>query len=460
MAEAAAPPPAAQPGRALRVYQLLGMLALGWLIGRLPALSDARDAEERSLAAAMQTGAAPAPGGPVAAPGPADAEAAERTARLAAEVAARVAADVADATIARLLAAGWAPRAPAASAVSGAPLGRTAPARTAAPPAPAAETVVRIVTEARPPDAETLAALGWRIPAPTERPPAGETAASAPAGAAPDARARAHATATLGYEQLRRGERRAAARSLSRALELDPGAEQAAAWAADLRRLTRRWSASAYSLSREGTADPLAASPVLGGGQAGASVLFTPDPPARRPVSALARVASAAGPDGRLDPGTAEAAIGLRWQPLAGVPVALDVERRFALGALARNAWAARISGGTGGRARAAGTPLVWDAWGEGGIVGEKRLDVYGGAQARAAAPLVSLGNLSLDAGGGVWAAGQRTGDVATGRLDIGPSARIAMRPWPFAAQLDYRVRVAGDAEPGSGLALTVSGSF
>jgi hypothetical protein len=319
---------------------------------------------------------------------------------------------------------------------------------------------VRVITEARPPDAETLAALGWVLPPAAGAPrPATETVPAAPP-AEPDNRLRAHALATLGYAQIRDGNRREGVQSLSRALLLDPEADQAAAWAADVRRLTRRWSVSTYSLSREGTGDPLAAGPVLGGGQAGAAVAFTIDPLARRPIALAARIASAAGPDGALDPETAEAALGVRVRPFPKVPLAVDVERRFALGAFARNAWAARVSGGAGARTRLAGQPFLWDGYGEAGVVGEKRWDVYAGGQARGAFPLMSVGNLSLDAGAGLWAAGQRTVDGSAGRVDLGPSARIAMRPWPFSAQIDYRIRAVGNAEPDTGLALTVAGNF
>jgi hypothetical protein len=451
-----------RPGRALRVYQIIALLFLGWLVGRLPGLVSEARLEQASLAESLGlVAAAPAAattGAIRIADSPADHLA---HADLAARVAAQVAADVADATIARLLAAGWGP--PGYRAPPLPPPGWQAvpPARMSAPQ----ESVVRIITEARPPDAETIAALGYQLP--PQRPvPAGtegRPASPAPAQSTtrtPASRTEAHALATRGYAQLKAGDRRAAAQSFSRALALDPEAEQATAWAAEVRRLTRRWAISAYSLSREGTSDPLAAAPVLGGGQAGVAVAYTFDPLARRPVSAFARMVSAAAPDGTLDPDTAEAAIGLRWRPFPKAPLALDAERRFAIGIFARDAWAARVSGGGGGRTQLGPVPLLWDAYGEAGVVGEKRADFYAGGQARGGVPLLALGNLSLDAGAGLWAAGQRSGDVSTGRLDLGPSIRMGMSPSPFSAQLDYRVKAAGDAEPGTGLALTVSGNF
>ena len=86
--------------------------------------------------------------------------------------------------------------------------------------------------------------------------------------------------------------------------------------------------------------------------------------------------------------------------------------------------------------------------------------DWYAGAQVRAATPLYSRGRTMIDAGGGFWGASQRTfGDTAS-RFDVGPSMRMVVRPFPFFAQIDYRVRAAGNAQPGSGLAVTVAGQL
>jgi hypothetical protein len=60
--------------------------------------------------------------------------------------------------------------------------------------------------------------------------------------------------------------------------------------------------------------------------------------------------------------------------------------------------------------------------------------------------------------GGGAWGAAQRDAQ----RFDIGPSATLAL---PLGKQnvrlaLDWRQRIAGDARPGSGLALTLGSDF
>jgi hypothetical protein len=433
-------PPTAPPynapvrtGSALRVYQILVVLALGWVAGRLPGLMGERDAEAAGLIAAIQPAAAATP--------PPD------TATLAAEVAAQVAAQVANDTVTRLIAAGWGPM----------HLARSEPQRIIIQQLPAAgarpaEATVRIVTEPR----QQFAALDYDLPPGQPRPPA----PPAPAPKAPSAQA--HATATQGYAALRSGDKREGVRLLSEAIALEPDAPEAAAWAADVKRLGRRWSIAAYTLARSGgLGDPIAASPVLGGGQSGAAIAYTLNPLARRPVAVVARIAAAAGPNGSIDRETTEAALGLRVQPFPNLPVALDVERRIALGTFSRNAWSARVSGGTAKTTRLANRPLTLEAYGEAGVVGFNAApDLYAGGQARGSTPLFTLGRVELDAGTGVWGGVQRSfGDTAS-RLDLGPSARFRVKPWPFTAQVDYRFRAAGNALPGSGPVLVVSGEF
>ena len=433
-------------GRALRVYQLLIVLAVGWMVGRLPQILADRDAESARLLAAIQ---------PAAQAGAGMAEAVPRidTARLAADVAAQVAAQVANDTVAQLIAAGWGPRTAAQQIVIQAPPGLFRPS----------EATVRIVTEPQ----QAVARIDYDLPPGQQRPvlppelrEAGDTATVSAVNG--KAHAEAHATATRGYAALRDGDKRNAVRLLSDAVKQAPDSPQAAQWNADVQRLTRRWSLAAYTLARNGgLGDPLAASPVLGGGQSGAAVAYTIDPLARRPVSVVARIAAAANPDGSIDREATEAAVGLRVQPLPGVPLAVDIERRIALGAIARNAWAARVSGGTAGATKVAGRAVNLETYGEAGIVGfEKAPDYYAGAQARGATPLFSLGRVGMDGGAGVWGGVQRGFGSTASRLDLGPSARFRVAPWAFSAQLDYRFQAAGNAIPGSGPVLTVSGEF
>ena len=427
-------------GRALRAYQVLLVLLLGWAAGRLPGWLDDGAAEARRLETALGVGAA----GPAAA-GEVD------TARLAAEVAARVAAQVADETIARLVAAGWAPGGSRAG-------GELPPQRIILETRGGApqESVVRVVTEVQQP---SLLDVRYDLPAGAA---AKAAPVPAPAPSPPTASTEAHAAATAGYAAIRAGDYREGVRLLKAAQAMDPEAPEAKAWGADVRQLTKRWSIGAYALSRAGTGEALAASPVLGAGQMGAAVGWRVNPLGKQRISLFGRYTVAGSPDGDIDNETGEAAIGVRYEPSRKVPVAIDVERRIAVGLFARNAWAARVSGGAQGKVPAFGRRVDLEGYGEAGVVEgfTDTPDVYAGAQTRGAVPLFQLGRTRFDAGAGAWGAYQRNYGETASRLDLGPSARIKVEPFPFYAQVDYRARVAGNALPGSGPVLTVAGEF
>lgn len=451
----------ARSGQALRLYQIVGILALGWAAGRLPDLLAARDSEEARLRALLgeeRGTAAGLPGAPARV-----ASAGAVTPQDVAAIAAEVAAQVASETVARLVAAGWGP--------AGQPR-PVAPGRTAAP----AETVVRIVHEGasrpgRAPGAEmagwTLAPMGAPATPPAPGPaveasaPAAGPGAPSPATPVPAGRRdEAFRLASAGYEALRAGDRRSAAERLAAAIALDPGAPQASAWAADLKALRRRVSLGFYALAREGAqGDAVAAAPVLGSSQTGAALGWTLDPLARRRITAFARVATGSDAAGRIDPETTEAAIGVRIDPFPRVPVHAAIERRFGLGQFGRDDWSTRIAGGTTARRTVGGRPVDLSVYGEGGVVGFAAADLYGGAEGRATTPLLGLERFRLEAGAGAWASGQQ-GFITSHRVDVGPVVRFGFGNSPVAAQLDYRLKVAGNAEPGSGLAFTIFGDF
>lgn len=248
-------------GSALRVYQILMVLAVGWLGGRLPQMLEDSWAEGDRLSAAL-------------APDAAAAAASVDAGRIAAEVAATVAAEVANETVARLIAAGWGPG------------GQVQRIRIEQAPAPRpVETTVRIVTESP----KALQTIDYSLPPGSA--PAAPAVKPAPPPPAPTVGLQAHAVATQGYAALDEGRRREGVGLLKAAIEMAPDAPEATAWAADVKRLTSRWSVTGYTLARgAGTSDPLAASPVLGGGQSGGAVINTLDPLAQRPVSIVWRL--------------------------------------------------------------------------------------------------------------------------------------------------------------------------
>jgi len=83
---------------------------------------------------------------------------------------------------------------------------------------------------------------------------------------------------------------------------------------------------------------------------------------------------------------------------------------------------------------------------------------VFFDAQARASREIALLGNKPLKFGGGVWAGGQE----GVTRLDIGPTIGTVIQVGEASMRVDadWRFRIAGDAAPASGPALTLSTSF
>ena len=78
--------------------------------------------------------------------------------------------------------------------------------------------------------------------------------------------------------------------------------------------------------------------------------------------------------------------------------------------------------------------------------------------QGRVERPLGRFGEAEVSAGAGAWGGAQK----GAARLDIGPTAAVTFRLGEARGRLaaDYRFRLAGNAEPRSGPALTVSAGF
>ena len=190
---------------------------------------------------------------------------------------------------------------------------------------------------------------------------------------------------------------------------------------------------------------PLASGGTLGGSQAGAGLTW-------RPTQALAVNLRVSAPLRQGQTKMAgEAALGVAWQPLRNVPVRLMAERRKAIGAPGggRDAFALLGEGGVYGRA------LPWqfrlDGYGQAGVVGVRTRDWFVDGGVTATRPL--YGRFAL--GAGVWGGAQ----PGLSRLDIGPRLSMQVRPG-IRTHLDYRHRLFGRSEPGSGFAATVATDF
>jgi hypothetical protein len=207
-----------------------------------------------------------------------------------------------------------------------------------------------------------------------------------------------------------------------------------------------RWSASAWLVLRPGTG--LGAAPdasQLGGSQAGARISYALG--ASRRTALYARFATPTAGKGR------EAAFGIAWQPWRA-PLELIAEERIA------------VDGGRGGPGigvvggvdQSLPAKFRLESYGQAGAIARHRIEPYADGAARVTRLLGRRGPIRLALGVGAWGAAQ----LDAARFDLGPSATLAM---PLAGQqirvaLDWRQRVAGDARPGSGLALTLGSDF
>jgi hypothetical protein len=189
------------------------------------------------------------------------------------------------------------------------------------------------------------------------------------------------------------------------------------------------------------TTTSLASGGTLGGSQAGARLFYNFSPQ----IAAVLRTSSDVGRRG------GEVALGVRAQPVRSIPVWLTAERRQALGRYGggRNAFAIFAETGVYGQPLPLGFSL--DGYAQGGLVGLKSRDLFADGGFTVTRPLFG----QFSAGFGVW------GGVQPGlyRIDAGPRLSMAVRR-NVRVHLDWRQRLAGNAQPTSGPALTLSGDF
>lgn len=202
-----------------------------------------------------------------------------------------------------------------------------------------------------------------------------------------------------------------------------------------------RWAASAWLLVRDEGGATLAPGGSLGGSQAGARLSYALGGGLALSGRLYLPLRQSAG---------AEIAAGLDWRPVRSLPVSLLAERRQRLGRDGRNAFALALYGGTG---RTLAPRLRLDLYGQAGVVGLRRRDLFADGSVRVARV---VGPVEL--GAAAWGAAQ----PGTARLDAGPSVswRLPVRDAAIRLQADWRFRVAGDAAPRSGPALTLAADF
>ena len=185
----------------------------------------------------------------------------------------------------------------------------------------------------------------------------------------------------------------------------------------------------------------LANSGQLGASQAGARLVYNID----RRLALVGRVSSEVGRRG------GEAAAGIRVRPLQSIPIWLTAERRQAIGKYGggRSAFAFFLEGGLYDR------PLPMDfrlnSYIQGGIVGMNNRDLFVDGGLTATRPVYK----QFSAGFGIWGGAQ----PHLYRVDAGPRVTMQVRN-NLKVHVDWRQKLAGNARPGSGPALTLSGDF
>lgn len=231
-------------------------------------------------------------------------------------------------------------------------------------------------------------------------------------------------------------------------LGMPPPAPQsfpAASAAADPRKFDRvhltTWAMLRGREGLRGVPSGLASGSTLGGSQAGARLAYQ----FTREVATTLRTTSTVGQRG------GEVALGARIQPVRGIPLWVTAERRQRLGRYGggRNAFALFFEGGLWERPLPMNFRL--DAYFQGGVVGFKSRDGFIDGAVTATRPVYR----NFSAGLGVWGGAQ----PGVYRVDAGPRVTMKVRN-NVNVHLDYRQRLAGNAEPGSGPAVTLAGDF
>lgn len=222
----------------------------------------------------------------------------------------------------------------------------------------------------------------------------------------------------------------------------------------------RRWSADSWLFVRSGNQPPAlsARAAAYGGSQAGAVLRYGIAPASALRPQVYLRASAAVATQERQN----EAALGLMVRPVRRVPIAVLGEWRL-------QAQSSQIRTRPVVMAVTELPPLRLpldveaEVYAQGGWAGGRDAtpfyDLSAGLQRRVMRPLHGI---QLSAGGAVWSGGQR----GAARLDVGLRIELRGMVGPASRRIgvrvgvDWRFRVAGRAEPGSGPALTVATGF
>lgn len=216
-----------------------------------------------------------------------------------------------------------------------------------------------------------------------------------------------------------------------------------------------RWSADAWLLVRQGGSGPVLASvgpASYGGNQLGAVVRYSLAPRSSLQPQAYARASK-----GLMPGGESEAAAGVSIGLARSFPLRVHGELRVTDRPGGTEVRPAAFVV-TGLPRRKVGPMIEAEGYLQAGYVGGDYETGFVDGRAIVEAPVIRSERGQVALGGGVWGGAQR----GAARLDLGPtaSATLATGRATVRGSVDYRLRVAGDAVPGDGLAVTLAASF
>lgn len=218
---------------------------------------------------------------------------------------------------------------------------------------------------------------------------------------------------------------------------------------------TDRWSLDAWTFWREGSGAPLVSagrSPTYGASQAGAVLNYRLAPSNKRDPRLYARAYSAL-----IDQREGELAGGMSLRPIARLPIRAHAEVRLTEFANSIEIRPAIFATTEFPRVE---LPLDFygEAYGQAGYVAGEAGTAFADGQLHVMRSLKSFDLGSVSIGAAAWGGAQS----GVERIDLGPSLRadVSISEVPARLSLDYRERIAGEAEPPSGVAVTLSTRF
>lgn len=219
----------------------------------------------------------------------------------------------------------------------------------------------------------------------------------------------------------------------------------------------RRWSMDAWALMRRDSsgapASPGAIPGTYGASQAGGVLRYRLALASRHRPTVYLRSTSTTG---QIRETTA--AVGLSARPITALPVVAALEGR-----MTDQMGQRRVQGAAMAITELPLFPLLagfrGEVYAQAGYVAGRYATMFADGQFRADRGLLTVRAADVRIGGGLWGGAQK----GAARLDAGPTASVAMplgRGINGRVAVDWRFRLAGDAVPGSGPALTLSAGF